>query len=92
VLVIKTEEGIIISFARCTLPEAGDKVLHEDTVWPKGCVRELLDEYDMKTKGVERSENGKEKFYREFGFIFRFTNACIVCLLSVHGSLLIYIA
>ena len=70
VLVVKTREGKIISFAKWTLPEAGDQVLHEDTAWPKGCVRELLDEYYMKAEGVKRSVIGGEKCYRKFVFIF----------------------
>jgi hypothetical protein len=72
VLVVKTGEGKIISFAKWTLPEAGDEVLHEDTAWPKGCVRELLDEYYMKAEGVKRSIIGGEKCYRKFGLIFFF--------------------
>lgn len=87
--VIKTGEGIV-SFARCTLLEAGDAVLPGDTAWLKGCVRELLNGYCMKTKGVERSVNGKEKCYRKLDFIFGLTNTFIVCLLLVDDSLLIY--
>jgi hypothetical protein len=68
VLVVKTEEGKIISFAKWTLPEAGDEVLHEDTAWPKGCVRELLDEYYMKAEAVKCRLIGGERCYRKFGF------------------------
>jgi hypothetical protein len=68
VLVVKTEEGKIISFAKWTLPEAGDEVLHEDTAWPKGCVRELLDEYYVKAEAVKRRVIGGERCYRKFGF------------------------
>ncbi len=68
VLVVKTREGKIISFAKWTLPEAGDQVLHEDTAWPKGCVRELLDEYYMKAEEGKRKVLGEEKCYRKFGF------------------------
>jgi hypothetical protein len=67
VLVVKTEEGKIISFAKWTLPEAGTEVLHEDTVWPKG-VRELLDEYYMKAEAVKRRVIGGERCYRKYGF------------------------
>jgi hypothetical protein len=75
VLVVKTEEGKIISFAKWILPEACIEVLHEDTAWPKGCVRELLDEYYMKAEEVKRKVIGEERCYRTFPsrpFVFSF--------------------
>ena len=70
VLVVKTGEEKIISFAKWTLPEAGGEVLHEDTAWPKGCVRELLDEYYMKAEAAKRSVIGRESCYRKSLFVW----------------------
>jgi hypothetical protein len=76
-------ESSALRDVRCLKPEMR-------SLWLKGCVRELLNGYCMKTKGVERSVNGKEKCYRKLDFIFGLTNTFIVCLLLVDDSLLIY--
>lgn len=68
VLVARTGNGKVVGFAKWTLPDAGDAMLHKDTAWPKGCVRKLLDEYYLKAEEVKTRVLGQEKCYRKSGF------------------------